>query len=251
MRIRQIRNATLKIVYGGITFLLDLWLQNRRTGFSALAVRPEMKGVKSPLNALPMSPEEVLNGVDYCLVTHIHPDHFTEHYLPKNIKIMVQNDTDCKKAKAFGFENVSVIADNGTKTGIVTIMKTPSAHGDNEQVVVRMGETSGYLLTGEDKSLYIAGDTVFYSGVAETLNRFAPDVIIVNCCEATAPDGRLVMNLHDVECVCGLCPEATVIATHLDSVNHALLTSGDIRQFAFDNHLNQVVVPCNGEWIQK
>ena len=122
---------------------------------------------------------------------------------------MLQNDADLKKVKAFGFKNVSVIADTGTKTGSVTIMKTPAVHGDNEQVVMRMGETSGYLLTGEEKSLYIAGDTVFYRGVAETLNQFAPDVIILNCCEATAPDGRLIMNLHDVESVCKLCPKAT------------------------------------------
>ncbi len=124
-------------------------------------------------------------------------------------------------------------------------------HGDNEQVAMRMDETSGYLLNGEERSLYIAGDTVFYSGVAETLNRFAPDVIILNCCEATAPDGRLIMDLYDIECVCNLCPEATVIATHLDSVNHALLTSEDVRQFAFNNNLKQVVVPRSGEWIQK
>ncbi|MCI8333741.1 MAG: MBL fold metallo-hydrolase [Lachnospiraceae bacterium] len=97
MRIQQIRNATLKIIYGDSTFLLDPWLQDRGTGFSALTVRSEMKGVKSPLNELPMPPEEILNGVDYCLVTHIHPDHFTENYLPKNIKIMVQNDADLKK----------------------------------------------------------------------------------------------------------------------------------------------------------
>ena len=130
-------------------------------------------------------------------------------------------------------------------------MKTPAVHGDNEQVVMRMGESSGYFLTGEEKSLYIAGDTVFYRGVAETLNRFTPDVIVLNCCEATTPDGRLIMNLQDVESVCRLCPKATVIATHLDSVNHALLTSEDVRQFAVSNNLKQVVVPHNGEWIER
>lgn len=206
-----------------------------------------MKGVKSPLNELPMPPEEILNDVDYCLVTHMHPDHFAENYLPRNIKIMVQNDTDLKKVTSFGFKNVSVIADTGTKTGIVTIMKTPSVHGDNEQVVIRMGETCRYFLTGEEKSLYIAGDTVFYIGVAETLNRFTPDVIVLNCCEATTPDGRLIMNLHDIESVCRLCPKATVIATYLDSVNHALLTSEDVCQFAISNNLRQVVVPHNGK----
>ena len=39
MIIQQIRNATLKIMYGGITFLVDPWLQDQGTGFSARAVR--------------------------------------------------------------------------------------------------------------------------------------------------------------------------------------------------------------------
>ena len=84
MKIQQIRNATMKINYGGITFLLDPWLQDKGTGFSARAVRKEMVGVKNPINDLPMTPDEILSDVDYCLVTHIHPDHFTGDYLPDN-----------------------------------------------------------------------------------------------------------------------------------------------------------------------
>ena len=37
MRIQQIRNATLKIEYAGQTVLLDPWLQDKGTGFSANA----------------------------------------------------------------------------------------------------------------------------------------------------------------------------------------------------------------------
>lgn len=251
MNIQQIRNATLKITYGGTVFLLDPWLQDRGTGFSAPTVKPEMSGLRGPLDELPMSPAEVLNGVDYCLVTHIHPDHFTEDYLPKDIKILVQNDADLKRAEALGFENVSVIADTGMKIGNVMIVKTPAVHGDSEQIAAIMGEVSGYLLTGEEKSLYIAGDTVFYTGVEETLNRYAPDVILLNCCEATVPKGRLIMNLQDVESVCKLCPNATVIATHMDSVNHALLSSNDVRQFAISKNLTQIIVPRNGEYIER
>ena len=49
MRIQQIRNATLKIEYAGQTVLLDPWLQDKGTGFSANAIRPEMQGVKCPM----------------------------------------------------------------------------------------------------------------------------------------------------------------------------------------------------------
>lgn len=251
MRIQQIRNATLKIIYGGVTFLLDPWLQDKGTGFSARAVSPEMQGVKNPMNELPIPPDEIIKGVDYCLVTHVHPDHFTQDYLPSDMNIIAQNDDDIRKIREQGFENVSAIEETSVKIGNVTIAKTPAVHGENEQVLAKMGKSCGYVLSGEEKTLYIVGDTVFYEGVERTLNKYAPDVIIVNCCEATIPLGRLIMNLNDMQSVCELRPNAAVIATHLDSVNHALVSSDDVRQFAIKNNLSQIIVPKNGEWIER
>lgn len=251
MKIQQIRNATLKIIYGGVTFLIDPWLQDKGTGFSARAVSSEMNGIKSPMDELPVSADEIIKGVDYCLVTHVHPDHFTQDYLPYSMNIIVQNDEDFRKVRELGFKNVSVIKGNSIKIEDAFITKTPAVHGENEQIAAIMGEVSGYILTGEEKSLYIVGDTVFYEGVEKTLTKYKPDVIIVNCCEATVPLGRLIMNLNDVHSVCKLCPDVTVIATHLDSVNHALISSDDVRRYAVKNNLTQVIVPQNGEWIER
>ena len=50
MIIQQIRNATLIIKYSSGTFLIDPWLQDQGTGFSAKAVRLEMQGIKCPIN---------------------------------------------------------------------------------------------------------------------------------------------------------------------------------------------------------
>ena len=61
MIIQQIRNATVKIRYSNVTFLVDPWFQDQGTGFSAKAVRPEMQGIKCPMNALPDTPESILN----------------------------------------------------------------------------------------------------------------------------------------------------------------------------------------------
>ena len=112
-----------------------------------------------------------------------------------------------------------------------------------------MGESSGYGLQSEGKTLYLAGDTVYFDGVEQVIETFRPDVIVLNCCEATIPIGRLVMGLADVEAVCRKAPNAAIIATHLDSVNHALLSSDDVRAFAARKHLTQIHVPANGEWI--
>lgn len=251
MIIQQIRNATLKIIYGDITFLLDPWLQEKGTGFSAITVSSEMRGIKCPMNELPVSPDEIIKGVDYCLVTHVHPDHFTPDYLPSSMNIIVQNDDDFRKVQEMGFENVSVIKGTSIKIGDVTITKTPAVHGENKKIVAKMGEVSGYILSGEEKTLYIAGDTIFYDGVERTLKKYEPDVIIVNCCEATDPLGRLIMNLDDVQSVCNVCPNATVIATHLDSVNHALISSEEVCRFASKNNLLQIIVPKNGECVER
>lgn len=102
MIIQQIRNATLKIEYGSITFLIDPWFQNQGSGFSAKAVRPEMQGIKCPMNALPDSPESVLKGVEYCLVTHLRFDHFSVDYLPRDLRIIAQNQEDAEKIREMG-----------------------------------------------------------------------------------------------------------------------------------------------------
>ena len=72
---------------------------------------------------------------------------------------------------------------------------------------------------------------------------------IQNCCEATTPLGRLIMNLPDIEKVCQAAPQTIVIASHLDSVNHALLTRKNIIAFANERSLSGIRVPEDGESI--
>ncbi len=249
MIIQQIRNATLKIQYGEFTILLDPWLQDKGTGFSAESVKEEMIGVKNPMNDLPLSPAEILKDVDFCLVTHIHPDHFTEDYLPSDIPVFVQNETDRESAADMGFTNLTVFGEQDIKIGDITITKVPARHGENHETVEYMGESSGYILRGESRSLYIVGDTVYYSGVELTIDKYFPDVIVLNCCAATMPVGRLIMDIHDIEIVCRKAPGSTIVATHLDSVNHALQSSDDIRAFAVQKNLKQIKIPVNGERV--
>ena len=124
MYIQQIRNATLKIMYGGITFLVDPWLQEQGTGFSAKAVKPEMQEIKCPMNALPDSPENILRNIDYCLVTHLHFDHFSPDYLPQDLRIIAQNRMDAEKIREMGFENTVAFESELLTIGGVAIHKT-------------------------------------------------------------------------------------------------------------------------------
>ena len=248
MVIQQIRNATLKIEYGDITFLIDPWLQDQGSGFSAKAVRPEMQGVKCPMNALPDSPDSILKGVDYCLVTHLHFDHFSPDYLPQDLRIIAQNQVDSEKLLQMGFKNATAFASESVTVGDVVIHKTKAIHGVSDELVEKMGEVCGYVFEAPgEKCLYLAADTVYCTEVEQTIRKHHPEVIILNCCEATTPLGRLIMNLPDVEKVCKAAPAALVIASHLDSVNHALLTRKDITAFAKEKDLTGIRVPEDGE----
>ena len=57
------------------------------------------------MNALPDTPDRILKDVDYCLVTHLHFDHFCADYLPKDLRIITQNHEDAEKIRQLGFDN--------------------------------------------------------------------------------------------------------------------------------------------------
>lgn len=250
MIIQQIRNATLKIKYSNITFLIDPWLQDQGTGFSAKSITPELQGVKCPMNTLPDTPENILRDVDCCLVTHLHFDHFSPDYLPKDLRIIAQNSEDAEKICQMGFQNVDSFESDVLTVGDVVLHKTKAIHGDSNEAVEKMGKVCGYVFESHsEKCLYLAGDTVYCEDVEQTILQHQPEVIILNCCEATTPLGRLIMNLSDIEKSCKAAPQAIVVASHLNSVNHALLTRKDIIRFANESGLSMIRVPNDGECI--
>ena len=145
MIIQQIRNATLKIKYACISFLLDPWLQDQGTGFSVKAVKPNMQGIKCPINALPDTPENILSGIDYCLVTHLHFDHFSRDYLPEDLRIIAQNNKDAEQLRQMGFKETSSFDSDTLTIGSVVIHKTKAIHSDSDEVVEKMGDVCGYV----------------------------------------------------------------------------------------------------------
>lgn len=251
MIIQQIRNATLKITYGDQTILLDPWLEAQGQGPAFPTVRADMRARRSPLDALPLSPNEILRGVDCLLVSHVHPDHFAPHHLPPDIRVIAQNERDAGALNSMGFVDVISFSDDTLQLGAVSVTRAEGVHGDTPEAAKRMGPVSGFVLRHpKEKTLYLCGDTMFYEGVARTIRQYRPEVIAVNCCAATIPAGRLIMDAEDVLQTARLAGGARIIATHLDSVNHALLTREDIRRFVREHGLENVLVPENGEIIR-
>ncbi len=239
MRIEQIRNATLRVTFAGTTFLIDPWLAGKGsmgcfadTPFQVC--HPEQKTIPMPIHDLPMTREEVLKGVNACIITHVHPDHIdmaqdgtVGAYLPKDMPCLVQSSEDAEVLARSGFARVDVLGSSSSFAGIA-LTRTPGCHG----TIVPCGPSCGVLFSHpEEKTLYVAGDTIWYEGVADTLQRFAPDVIVLNACAAELVGfGRLIMDDQDVAMVRKACPEAEIVISHMDNVAHASITRAGMKE---------------------
>lgn len=278
MRFQQIRSATIKITYGGKTFLIDPWLAPRfMTG--AFAIVPmlcflnrrkketdyvlkhcrsmETTSAKAkysfmPLKSLPMPVKEVNRGVDAYLVTHIHADHIGLNMdgtigtnLEKDIPVYANCDADAEYFRYSGFKNVETISDT-LRIGDVEIIKTYAKHGTK----IPCGDACGYIFRSQgEKTLYVMGDTVWCPEVEKLLLEYRPDVIITNNCAAEFSNyGRLIMDDNDLLEVYKTCPDAKIIASHMDNVPHATLTRKTLREKLEQKGIaNKILIPGDGQ----
>ena len=145
-----------------------------------------------------------------------------------------------------------MLEDNNTLEGI-TIIKTPGRHGGSkivEDMKDLLGEVSGIVLKHpNEKTIYIAGDTVWYEGVKENLKKYHPDVVVLNSCDAQVIGNEsIIMSKEDIYEVYKSAPEATIIASHMEAVNHATLTRKELGEFLREKAMTRrVLVPADGE----
>ena len=259
--IRQIRNATLRVRFGGVVFLIDPWLAGKAEGmtfrkgpFASEVVDPAQLDVVMPMCELPVPAAEVLKGVDACVLTHLHPDHFDMAAdgtlgakLDKAVPLFVQNEDELTKMKKSGFTSASTFSAKGTEFRGVRLMRTYAKHGTK----VPCGPASGVFLSspGEKKTLWIMGDTVWCDETAKAMTALKPDIIVLNACAAQFKTyGRLIMGDADVESVCRAAPNATVIASHMDTVAHASLTRKTLKAALERRGIaKRVLMPEDGE----
>ena len=115
-----------------------------------------------------------------------------------------------------------------------------------------MGEVCGVVFSHpEEKTLYLAGDTM-NDDVAEVLSKHAPEVVILNAGYAMVQgiDGGIIMGTEDVLKVRQTVPEALLIASHMEAINHCVLTGVELRAFAADKGFDQrLLTPADGETV--
>lgn len=252
MKITQVRNATLIIEYAGKKILVDPMLAEKGAypGFEGTANSDK----RNPLADLTMTMDEIL-AVDALIVTHLHPDHWDEaakNLVPKDKLIFSQNQDDAAAIQAAGFSNTRVLEQNTEFDGI-TLIKTPGQHGTDQAYAVIgeiLGNVCGVVFKHKDeKTLYLAGDTIWNGYVEENLKAYQPDVVVLNCGDAQVPGlGSIIMNKEDVRKVHGAAPQAMLVASHMEAVNHSMLSRQELREYSEANGMtDRLLVPNDGE----
>ena len=252
MRLHFIRSATFTLHFGGVAILVDPML-NPAGAVDAVANTPNQR--RNPLVDLPFDAETLhreLAGISGVLVTHLHNDHRdarATELLPKTLPILCQPEDEVR-IRERGFSDVRPIATEGEFHGI-SFTRTPGQHGTGE-IGRRMAPVSGFVLRHPDEStLYIAGDTIWCDDVAEVLQRAQPAVTVVNGGGARFLTGDpITMTAEDVVQVCQAALDTRVVATHLEAINHCLVTRADLRNaLVAAGVVERVAIPADGEWL--
>ncbi|WBF58252.1 MBL fold metallo-hydrolase [Lysinibacillus sp. JK80] len=248
MNIQHIRNATLVVEYAGKKFLIDPMLAEK--GTYPPFPNSLRQDQSNPLVSLTTSIEDIIN-VDAVIVTHLHYDHWDDaakEALPKEIKIYAQNEEDAKEIKGAGFQNIEVLKED-TTFGDIQLIKTKGEHGRGPMVELA-GLVCGIVFKhSNEKTLYVAGDTVWYEGVQEVIDTHNPEIIVVNGGDNQfLQGGSLVMGKEDIYEVSKAAPNSKILSVHMEAVNHWTLSREELKNYINEKGISSnVLVPNDGE----
>ena len=237
--IQLLRHATLLIRAGGVKFLVDPMLSEPG------AMPPIPNSPNDRRNPLVPLPDVELDP-DAVVVTHTHRDHLDD---AARERIAVDLPLYCQPPDeeeiAGDFDDVRPVEDRATFQD-VEFVRTGGIHG-HDDLADAMGPVSGFVFRAPDEpAVFVAGDTVWCPELESALDEHDPEVVVLNAGGAQFVEGEpITMTDEDVRRVREAVPEATVVAVHMDAINHCLLSREDLA-----GAVDDVVIPADGERVE-
>ena len=238
--VQLVRHATLLVRTGGVTFLVDPMLADAGAR-DPIPNTPNER--RNPLVGLP----DVALDPDAVVVTHTHADHFDDaaaDRLDHELPVFCQPE-DVDAIAAAGFTDVRPVGSSTPFWG-VKLTRTDGRHGHGP-IADELGPVSGVVFEAPDEpSVYVAGDTVWCDALADALETHEPAAVVLNAGGARFVGSEpITMTAEDVRKVRAAAPEATLVAVHLDAINHCLLSRAELGAAVPD-----VAVPDDGETVE-
>jgi len=156
--VQYVGHATTLVDVGGVRLLTDPLLRNR--------VAHLRRAVKVDPGAL--------RGVDAVLISHLHYDHLDLPSLEKlgrEMPVVAPRGAGALIRRKAGVKTVVELrAGEEIAIGAVTVRATKAAHDTGRLPLGTQAEPLGYVIEGDGRSVYFAGDTDLFDEMAE----FAP-----------------------------------------------------------------------------
>jgi len=172
-----------------------------------------------------------------------------QFFEPANLELMARQTAIVGMA-AIGM--TAVIVAGGIDLCGIGVARTGGRHGTGE-IGARMGPVSGFVLRAPgEPALCVAGDTIWCEEVEDALAEHDPDVVVVNAGGARFLEGDpIIMDADGVIETARAAPRATIVAVHLEALNHCPLTRADLRAAVDEAGVGgRVLIPADGETVR-
>lgn len=253
MKLQLIRNAMLRLHYAGHLILIDPDLA------PAFSRRSFTGRSQNPMVELPIPIDQILQDVELVVVSHLHQDHFdTVAYevVPKHLPLLCQPGDETFIHEK-GFQDVTPLESSYTWQGI-HFTRIGGHHGTGEVETIMKNVMGLIIQAAGEPTIYWAGDTILCDEVRQAISEYTPDVIVTHSCGAMWPDSAgerwlIVMDASQTVESCRIAPpQTTIIATHMEALDHATTTRADLRNGATAAGISadRLLIPADGELLE-
>lgn len=220
-------NTALKVTYAGCVFVTDPW---------------PVPGYEKYEEAL----REATESAQAIIASNMPDDNSDiEAVSRKDLPVFTRSRMTADRFSSSGYTDVRILQFGNEMTFCgITLAGTDALHDSSPHISA--GHSMGMVFRSEkEKTLYIAGGSVFFDGVSAAISHYAPKVIVLNSDSHSLSDiGSIIMDANDMMEVLYCAHDATVIASHLEALKKAADEHPELRDFFnIYNITGKIVIP--------